>query len=182
MPRFPSSPARGIPDLAQWIAADRKLQAEIDTAMTRIAEGPPGHVDFRLTRVVATVLAPSWSEHVRFQEDALFPLIARLADTTDETHAMLARRGEDHADIGACQSEAAAILNDVVDGRDRTDRLGTCLARTVALRRRHHDAESGLSGLLPSPLDADDEAAIAQWIANRSSPPFPLNLLLALHR
>lgn len=178
----PSSSASGKPpDLAQWIAADRQLQAEIDTAVARLAEGLPAGADLRLARLVAALLEPAWKEHTCFQDEALFPLIARRFGATAETQALLVQLGEEHAHIGARQREATAVLAEVIRRRGGAyDRLDGCLAEVATLRRRHHDAESVLSHLLPSRLHADDEAAISKWIARRPARPFPLNLILAL--
>jgi hypothetical protein len=170
--------ARQTLDPARRTAADRHLQAEIDKAIAGLVGGVPLHAALRLARVLGVVLEPSWSEHTSFQDEALFPIVARAEGTTPEIHALLARLGREHAEIGERQREVSSILGKLVAGRTVVSAAqSACLSQALELRRRHHDAEAVLDDLIPVALDATDRAALEGWIVNRAEPPFPVNLI-----
>jgi hypothetical protein len=166
-------------DLASRYGADRCLQTEIDKALAELAKGFASPLGLRLARVLTTVLAPSWSEHASFQEEALFPILAKAGDATAATRLLLVRLGREHVEIGERQQEAISVLNDVAGGRAVAGgKLGVCLAGVAALRRRHYDAEAVLEPIIPTALEGPDRVVLARWTADRGGQPFPLNLIL----
>src|SRR5688572_15758899 len=92
-------------DLAQRLGADRHLQAEIDQAMADLVETSPSSLGHNLARVLCAILEPAWAEHTSFQDDALFPILARTGAATADTHELLDRLGREHEEIGARQVE-----------------------------------------------------------------------------
>jgi len=182
MRRPPAAPLPDPPDLAQWIAADRRLQSEIDRAMARLAECVDTGVDLRLAQILSAVMEPSWKEHMSFQEEALFPLLVRLHGVSPDMAGLLARLGDEHGTIGTAHDEVAVHLHHVAGGWRAAKAAGRDLAaalgRALSLRERHGAAESSLADALPPRLGEDDQAAMAQWFATRAAHPFPLNLVI----
>jgi hypothetical protein len=171
------SSAPQTPDLAQRLGADRTLQAEIDKAMAGLAEGLPSLQGLRLARVLSTVLEPSWSEHQSFQDEALFPILAKANSARLDDHPLLARLSREHGEIGAHQQELLSFLNAHINGqRAATAKLTVCLTEVLSLRRRHLDAEAALGLMIPAVLDAADKAALDFWASGRATPAFPINL------
>ncbi|MBN8913830.1 MAG: hypothetical protein J0H65_17580 [Rhizobiales bacterium] len=172
------SPRQTI-DIGRRLAADRHLQVEIDKGLASLADEPPSAAGQRIARVLSAVLEPSWSEHADFQDEALFPIIAKARTTTLDTRALINRLGREHAEIGRHQREVTVILNNLVAGR-LTSRNGIVptFSRVLDLRRRHHAAEAALETMLPAMLEQTDRTALDHWAASRAAPPFPVNLIL----
>jgi hypothetical protein len=171
------SSARTPPNLIQRLGADRVLQAEIDKAMAGLADGLPSIQGLRLSRVLSTVLEPSWAEHRSFQDEALFPILTKANCAQPQVHPMLARLSREHDEIDAHQGELLSFLNAHINGqRAVTAKLTVCLTEVLSLRRRHHEVEAALESLIPAALDAADRAALDHWAASRPAPPFPINL------
>jgi hypothetical protein len=176
--RSPRTAARQALDPARRTAADRHLQGEIDKAIAGLVDGAPAEAACRLARVLAAVLEPSWAEHTSFQNEALFPIVAREERLTPDIPALLERLGREHGEIGAYHREVTTILTRIVARqRAATAAECTCLSEALELRRRHHAAEAVLEDLIPVPLDAADRATLADWTASREAPPFPVNLI-----
>jgi len=176
--RSPRTTARQTLDPARRTAADRHLQGEIDKAIAGLVDGIPAEAACRLARVLAAVLEPSWTEHTSFQDEALFPILARGEGLAREIPILLERLGREHGEIGAHHREVATILSRLVARqRAATAAECTCLSQTLELRRQHHAAEAVLEELIPVPLDDADHTALAEWTASREAPPFPVNLI-----
>lgn len=180
MPRTRSQPTRQTIDLGRRLAADRLLQTEIDKGLASLAEDPPSAVGQRIARVLSAVLEPSWAEHADFQDEALFPILAKARNTTLDTRALLNRLGREHTEIGKHQREIAIILNSIAAGRSMASsgRPTLVFARVVDLRRRHRDAETALEHMIPNDLETVDRTTLDRWAASRDAPPFPVNLIL----
>lgn len=177
MPARASSNRQTI-DIGRRLAADRHLQVEIDKGLASLTEDPPSDVGQRIARVLSAVLEPSWTEHADFQDEALFPIIAKARGATLDTRALLNRLGREHAEIGKHQREVTVILNNLVAGRLMAkDGVAATFFRVLELRRRHHDAEAALDRMIPE-LEPPDRAALDRWVASRAAPPFPVNLIL----
>jgi hypothetical protein len=175
----PRATSRQTIDLGQRLAADRHLQAEIDKGLASLAENPPPIVAQRIARVLNVVLEPSWSEHADFQDEALFPIIAKSKDTTLTTRALLNRLSREHAEIGARHRGITIILSNFIAGRP-ADGVAAILTEVVGLRCRHQETESALNGMLPDILGTADRHALDRWAATRDAPSFPVNLILDL--
>jgi hypothetical protein len=175
-PRPPSS--RQTLDLGRRLAADRHLQAEIDKGLATLSDDPPSSVGLRIARVLSAVLEPSWSEHADFQDEALFPIIAKAGEATLQTRALLNRLGREHTEIGQRQREVTVILNNLIAGHPPVDGLAASLSPVLRLRRDHHDAEAVLERIVPATLEQADRDALDRWAASRAAPPFPVNLIL----
>lgn len=174
----PRSPKPSL-DLGRRLGADRHLQLEIDKGLASLSEGTEPETGLRIARVLSAVLEPSWSEHADFQDEALFPLIARARNATLETRALLNRLSQEHVEIGARHREVTIILNDLIASRNAPDEeLFSSVSGVLAVRRRHHEAESALEEMVPAELASGERAALDRWVASRDAPPFPVNLIL----
>ena len=176
-----SQPPRQTIDLGRRLAADRLLQIEIDKGLASLAEDPPSAVGQRIARVLSAVLEPSWAEHADFQDEALFPILAKAPNTTPDTRALRNRLGREHAETARNQRDIAIILNKIAAGRPMTPSSGgatLAFMRVVDLRRRHHDAEAALEHMIPKDLETADRTTLDRWAASRDAPPFPVNLIL----
>lgn len=173
-------PAGTKVDLLQRTLADRHLQSEIDKALATLARDLPLLVDLRLARVVSTLLEPAWTEHANFQDDALFPLIARASAADRDLRAMLTRLGTEHDEIGERQAEIGRRLERLIAGHPgaANPALGVHLEQTLALRRNHYAAESAVVDSIPATLSAGDRATLQRWMRERGAAPFPVNLIL----
>lgn len=174
----PTPPDPPMIDLARTFAADRYLQQEIDKGIESLASGPPQGVIVRVVRILETVLDPCWAEHMAFQEEALFPLITKSADTTLEMRALLNALRREHAEIDARQRDFLAdISRRASDGRTASP-LGPDFADLITLRRGHRETEAALTSYIPDVLGDVERAAMDRWLASRGTPPFPLSLIL----
>ena len=181
MPPPRATPPRQTIDLGQRLAADRHLQAEIDKGLASLAEHPPPAVAQRIARVLNVVLEPSWSEHADFQDEALFPILAKSKDATLDTRALLNRLSREHAEIGERHRGVTIILSSFIAGRmTPADGVAATLTEVIGLRSRHHETESALGGMLPHVLETADRHALDRWAATRDAPSFPVNLILDL--
>lgn len=179
MPLSDARSHRQTIDIGRRLAADRHLQVEIDKGLASLADEPPSVAGQRIARVLSAVLEPSWSEHADFQDEAVFPIIAKAPDTTLDTRSLLNRLGREHAEIGKHQREITVILNNLVADRlTSRNALVLTFSRVLDLRRRHHDAEAALERMLPAVLEPTDRMALDRWAASRAAPPFPVNLIL----
>jgi hypothetical protein len=176
--RSPRPAARRTLDPARRTAADRHLQGEIDKAISSLVEGVPAEAACRLARVIVAVLEPSWTEHTVFQDEALFPIVAKRERLAPEISTLLERFGREHSEIGMHHRELAKILTRLI-ARQRMANTSesSCFLQTLELRRRHHAAEAVLDKLIPAQLDEADQTILADWAASRDAPPFPVNLI-----
>lgn len=169
------------PDPLGRTAADRHLQEEISQALENLADSLPALTDLRLARVLGTILEPSWSEHASFQDNVLFPIIARHShrDGAGELEAVLERLVAEHAELADRHAELVEQLEELAGGKlANFDMLGYLLRSVFDFRRRHVRREAEIERLVPRLLTPADRATLSTWTAGRPAPPFPLNLIL----
>jgi hypothetical protein len=175
-------PGRGWPDPRRRVAADRMLQLEICTALEGLADSLPNEIDLRLGQSLVCVLEPSWTEHVSFQHDALFPILMRRHDGSKHVLDDLERCRREHEEISDRHNEVNEQIELLIGGEaPNPEMLGYLLRGAFESRRRHIDGEQTLlDRVLPSLFTPADRAAIDAWNATRPQPPFPINLLLGI--
>lgn len=167
--------------LLQTIAADRELQDEIDKALESLCGPPPRGGADRVMRVLNIVLRPSWAQHTSFQDEALFPIIARSRGPDAETQQLLDGLRSAHTEITARQHTVSIDLNRLVAGwPGEKSGPAKSIAHVVALRRGHSDAEVALATMLPSTLEDVDQALLETWSVRQSHLRFPADMLLDL--
>lgn len=176
-----NSAARQSLGLVQRVKADRQLQSEIDKAMASLLGGLPCAVDLRLARVLDTVLVASWTEHVSFQDEVLFPLIGKAERRTPDVRALIGRLENEHAEIAEYHDDFTASLKSIIAGRRISESgLEITLKRTLDLRSLHNGAEAVLDQIIPSVVDATDHTELEKWMASNGTASFPVNLILDL--
>lgn len=177
----PQCQTRQPSDLIQRTRADRQLQTEIDKALASLRDGLPFLVDLRLARVLDKVVEASWSEHARFQDEALFPLIAKSKDTPPDVRSLLHRLGNEHIEIAKRQSDTMIRLRNIALGRRVAESgLQGALERTLNLRRHHNEAEAALENAIPRVINSIDQMEFKQWAASNGACSFPIGLILDL--
>ncbi len=158
------------------------LQLEICTALESLADNLPNVVDLRLARALVGVLEPSWTEHVSFQDEVLFPILIRRHDATRGVAATLETLRREHDEMRDRHTEVIEqICLLIVGEQPNPDMLGYLLRGVFEGHRRHIEGETVfLDATLPSLLTDDDHEALESWHAARPEPPFPIRLLLGL--
>lgn len=166
--------------LARRLDADRTLQLEICCALETLADELPEVPDLRLARVVNSILRSSWDEHTGFQEDVLFPILARRDHGTGQLAVLVDRLRREHIEISERNHELSDHLLDLLltPAQDPV-RLGYILRSAFENRRRHVELEDEiLAPLLPETLAPFDRRLLEGWDAARPDTPFPLSVLI----
>jgi hypothetical protein len=158
------------------------LQLEICAALESLADSLPDVADLRLARALTGVLEPSWTEHVSFQEEALFPVLMKRHDHSKSLQTELERFQREHVKISDGNAELGEQIELLIGGEaPDPGMLGYLLRNIFESRRRHIDDEAALiEAFLPSLLTPADRVALEMWMATRKKPPFPISLLLGL--
>lgn len=178
MPKQGKGPAATV-DPRRQIAADRHLQQEITKALEGLADSLPAAVDLQLVHILGAILEPSWTEHVRFQDEALYPILVRRNAHAPEVLAMFERLRTEHTEISERHIEVTQHMAMLVEGRlANFEMFGYLLRSAFDCRNRHMIAEACIESWLPRSIAPADKALLDAWQANRSSPPFPASLLL----
>jgi hypothetical protein len=172
-------PSAKLPlDIAWMMAADREIQAEIDKGLAALVRTQPEDACRCIARILCSVLVSSWSQHVDFQDEALFPIIARSNATTLDMRSLLNRLAREHSEISEHQRDVSQLLHDVVAGRaaiEGTVTLG--VSHIIQLRSAHQKAEAALDRLIPDTLAPSESEALERWAASRDTLFLPLHLL-----
>lgn len=165
-------------DISRRIAADRYLQREIDKSIESLSATRVPVAGTRVARMLATVLEPAWAEHASFQDEVLFPLLARRTEAP-ELSLLLDRLGGEHSAIAEHHRLVSAGLTSFLSGRHQNDgRFHTCLRATLELRQRHYAAEAALERLVGAHLDSADCDRLITWRDTRKASAFPVSLIL----
>ncbi|KAB2939970.1 MAG: hypothetical protein K8F92_09675 [Hyphomicrobium sp.] len=169
------------PNIRAHLDADVHLQSEINHALLAVADGLSAGSDRRLVRILKRTLEASWTEHVSFQEEVVFPIIE--ARHGQETRDSIDRLRSDHASLSQRHGEVAQALQGMLHGRDADPALLDALLRmTVEQRRSHVHKDAELDKWLPATFTEHETWLCAEWISTRPRPRFPLNLLGATGR
>jgi hypothetical protein len=158
------------------IAADALMQAEIGRGLIAVADSLPNGSDLRVARILARMLQSSWSEHVSFQDEVVFPILAvrrarRLAGLIGRQQTDHARLSQHHRAIEHQLNTLLVKATDDVSGLDRLLR-GACDAR-----RSHMAVDEQLDAWLPATFSDGEVRLYHLWANERPHPRFPLNLL-----
>lgn len=169
------------PNIRAHIDADARLQSEINHALLAVADGLLAGSDRRLVRILKRTLVASWTEHVSFQDEVIFPIIeARRGQEIRDT---IDRLRFEHASMSQRHGEITQALDGLLHGRGADPAgLDALLRTTVEQRRSHVDKDAELDKLLPATFTDHETWLCAEWITTRPKPRFPLNLLGATGR
>ena len=163
-------------DIAWMMAADREIQAEIDKGLVTLVQTPPEDVCRCVARILCSVLVSSWSQHVEFQDEALFPIIVRSDATTLDMRSLLNRLAREHSEISEHQRDVSQLLHDVVAGRAAMEGAVTLgVSHVIQLRSEHQKAEAALDRLIPGMLAPEEREALERWAESRCALFLPLH-------
>jgi hypothetical protein len=155
------------------IAADFALQLDICDALESLADSLPCRDDMTLARMLAAIAEPSWAEHVRFQEAALFPVLKSLTANKrcDACEGLDALEAEHGTCLGQTQ-EMAEQLRFFVAGEEIDGALmGYTLRSAFDGRRRHIEREQALlTPLLPDILKSSHRSQLESWLVSNAWP------------
>lgn len=163
-------------DIAWMMAADREIQSEIDKGLATLVRTPPEDVCRCIARILCSVLVSSWSQHVDFQDEALFPIIARSDATTLEMRSLLNRLTREHSEISEHQRDISQLLHDVVAGRTAMQGAVTLgVLHVIQLRSAHQKAEAAIDRLIPGMLAPGERESLERWAKSRDTLFLPLH-------
>lgn len=163
-------------DIRAQVEADAQLQREISAALLAVADGLTSGGDLRMVRILTRTLEASWSEHVSFQGEVVFPiLIARhgpdLAPDLERLDGEHKRLAELHAEISR-RLEALLKPDHAID-----EGIEALVRDTLACRLSHLECDSRINSRLPDAFTAAERTLCEKWSQTRPHPRFPLNLL-----
>ena len=163
-------------DINARVHADAGLQREISHALAALADTLPEGGDLRIARILSRTLEGSWSEHVSFQEEVLFPILA-ARHGVNVAH-LIAARCADHASLSDQHAQIGLQLEKLVgECAPVDDRLEGLLRQAHSHRLSHLCLDGELDEWLPKSYSAAEKSLCEKWWSLRPVLRFPLNLL-----
>lgn len=152
------------PDPLMQIAQGHNLHELLCHALELIADGLPHEIHTELGELAILILKEDLPLHHKVEEDALFPLLEKKADT-ENISLITARLSQEHAKDESFAEEIIDSLHNLVHGKllDNPDMLGYMLRGFFENYRRHLEWENTV--ILPlahacfDPQDISDLAA-----------------------
>ena len=166
---------RGHPeaeDLLARLNADHSLQYEVCATLERLADSLPGPIDRNFAGRLISIVGPSWSAHVGFQDAVVFPILRRCHAGAHAVIATLDRFETEHKSITGTAHEIAEQLELAANGSPiNADMLGYMLRGAFQDGRRHLDGEQEFfSATIPKPLAPVDRGLFEKWLSARAWP------------
>jgi hemerythrin-like domain-containing protein len=127
------------PDPIAVIEEEHALQLELCELLECMADRLPEPVDPRLAGVAVTILRSGLPQHMRLEEDVLFPLMRRRICGQAQLAAMLDRLTSEHDVDESLAGEIADTLQSMADGHgpDNAEMIGYMLRGFFESQRRH---------------------------------------------
>lgn len=165
--------ATGTLDALALLKEKLALQNHICDLLEAIADGLPHQFDSEPALISASILEAETISHIRFEEEALFPLLRQRADKDSPLHLALACLESEHERDSVAVSEIVdGLTTAIADGSMRNaDMLGYMLRGFFESQRRHIAWERNV--LLPmaeTVLIAQDMDEMRRWLAQRDHP------------
>jgi hypothetical protein len=163
-------------DIRDQVLADARLQKEISHALLAVADALAAGGDRRIVRILTRTLEASWTEHVSFQDEVVFPiLVSRHGSTIKD---LLQSRHCEHVHLAKLHAEIGHHLEELLGpGHKTADGLESLLRRTHELRLSHLEFDFQLNDLLPEVFSDAERTLCEKWSKTRPNLRFPLNLL-----
>jgi hypothetical protein len=163
-------------DIRAQVDADALLQGEINLALLAVADTLPSGPDPRMVRILSRILAVSWTEHMSFQDEVIFPILIGRRQTAAAE--LIASSRSDHANLVGLHAEIGQQFEGLL-APDHTVVVGleTLLRLTHAKRQAHLATDALLSQSMPSPFTPAECALCEQWTRARMRLRFPLDLV-----
>lgn len=171
------------PNPLSILREEHRLQNELCDLLEAIADGLPHQFDSSLALASVSVLEVGMPRHIRFEEEALFPLLRRRVSEDNSLHSALECLESEHDRDGAALVEIVDGLRTAIrDGEVRNaDMLGYMLRGFFESQRRHIAWEEAV--LLPAAenmLTPDDLQEMENWIIRHAHPRCAKQSILAL--
>jgi hemerythrin-like domain-containing protein len=161
-----------VGDAFERISADCILQTEICLALESLADSLPNSINTDLASRLPTILNSSWSEHVGFQEDVIFPILKRHHAHSPTLVDQIAQLEIEHGTIGDSGQEITEQLELALEGAEpNADMFGYMLRSAFHDRRRHIEIEHRLfAAMLPAQLPPVDRDLLRRWLSSHAWP------------
>lgn len=133
-----------LPDPIAILLEDHGLQFELCDVLERIADGLPDNVDRTMSAAVVAVLRIGMPRHMRFEEEALFPLLRVRAFWEDDLDRALSQLELEHESDESFALEIADELEALaINGQAKNaEMLGYMLRGFFDSQRRHIEWEN----------------------------------------
>jgi hemerythrin-like domain-containing protein len=173
------------PDPIGIVAEEHALQRELCDVLEALADDLPKPPDPALVLISLDLLEQSLPSHIRFEEDAFFPLLrARLSQTDVLLHVLNCLGDEHDRELGAIAEVADALRSVLESGvSGRAEMLGYLLRGFFEGQRRHMAWEDKV--VLPVArvvLSTDDLAWLQGWIMTSDRPRCTRKSLMEIRR
>lgn len=162
----------GLPDPIAVLMEDHELQLQLCDVLEKIADNLPESIEPELGLVVARILRKGMPQHMRFEEDVLFPLLRKRAVWEDELEHVLRQLEEEHESDESYGFEIADELEALseCDHVSNPEMLGYMLRGFFDSQRRHIEWENTI--VFPFArrvLTQDDLHALREQLLNHLS-------------
>lgn len=157
-------------DPIRLLHEDNALRLDLCDLLEHIADGLPANAAPQLAQLASTALERGWTNHVAFEEQALFPILARHRHGNPDLLAGLDQLMLEHADDASLDQELVDTLDDLARGGppENPEMVGYLLRAHFVPMRRHVLWENAF--LIPAarrPLSSEDISMLRDWIRAR---------------
>jgi hemerythrin-like domain-containing protein len=171
------------PDPIALVQEEHSLQLELCDLLEAIADRLPSEFDHALAVIAIGILQGSMPAHMRFEEEALFPLLRRRLPSDHAVVLALTCLEDEHArDAGIISELTDALKSAIAEGTvEDPETLGYVLRGFFESQRRHIAWEDRV--VLPAAmavLRQGDLAELQMWIMRSDHPRCSRQSLLAV--
>lgn len=164
------SPGCWIIDPLALLDEDNALRLDLCDLLEHIADGLPDNAAPQLAQLAFAAIGRGWTNHVAFEEEALFPILRRYGSADSDLAAGLNQLAAEHANDAGLDQEIADALHGLTRGGPprNPEMTGYLLRAHFVPMRRHVLWENAF--LIPAArrlLSDDDIGTLRDWIRNR---------------
>lgn len=165
----PGADCRAI-DPLHLLEEDNAQRLDLCDLLEHIADSLPENAAPQLAQLACTAIAHGWTNHMAFEEQALFPLLYQYRNSNPDLLAGLAQLAFEHAVDAGLDQEIIDALQDLARGGppENPEMVGYLLRAHFVPMRRHVLWENAF--LIPAArrlLSPDDLALLRDWIRQR---------------
>ncbi|MFM7083417.1 MAG: hemerythrin domain-containing protein [Hyphomicrobium sp.] len=174
-----------MPDPISLLEEEHELQRELCNVLEALADDLPSSFDKDLANVALSILESSLERHMKFEDEALFPLLRKCLTDTDPIHAALECLEEEHERDGANLYEITEALRSAIEDNSikNAEMLGYILRGYFESLRRHVAWEDKV--IVPtarSAFSTQDLAKLQAWIMESEHPRCCHQSILLIHK
>jgi hemerythrin-like domain-containing protein len=161
------------PHPLEIIEEEHALQLELCELLESIADGLPGTFEPALAVIAISILNGSVRAHIKFEEDALFPVLRERLSPNDAVVQAMACLSQEHERDEDIADELVEALKDALKSGtpENPETLGYILRGFFESQRRHIAWENNV--VLPAArkaLSVEDLAYLQDWIMTSEHP------------